>query len=111
MPEFSVGSVVVAEEPLESIEAADGAIVSMAGRRSFSWGGILLATVGTLVALALGLQHAQRELVDLPDAFIATDANIGFEDAEGLAVSPGFTSTGSTSSISAVSSTVVQTCQ
>jgi putative membrane protein len=58
------GSVVVTEEPMEAIEAADGALVPVAERRGFSWGGLLLSALGALVMLALGL-GLQRLIADL----------------------------------------------
>jgi putative membrane protein len=57
-------SVVVTEEPMEAIEAADGALVPVADRRGFSWGGMLLSALGALVMLALGL-GLQRLIADL----------------------------------------------
>jgi len=58
------GSVVVTEEPMEAIEAADGALVPVAERRGFSWGGMLLSALGALVMLALGL-GLERLIADL----------------------------------------------
>jgi putative membrane protein len=60
----AAGSVLVTEEPMEAIEAADGALVPIAERRGFSWGGLLLSTLGALVVLALGL-GLQRLIADL----------------------------------------------
>jgi putative membrane protein len=58
------GSVVVTEEPMEAIEAADGALVPVAERRGFSWGGMLLSALGALVMLTLGL-GLERLIADL----------------------------------------------
>jgi putative membrane protein len=57
-------SVVVTEEPMEAIEAADRALVPVGERRGFSWGGVLLSAVGALVLLALGL-GLERLIADL----------------------------------------------
>jgi putative membrane protein len=67
-PERAGGSVVVTEEPMEAIEAADGALVPVAERRGVSWGALLLSALGALVMLALGL-GLQRLIADL---FVAT---------------------------------------
>ena len=58
------GAVVVTEEPMEAIEAADGALVPLAPRRGLSWGGVLMSALGGLVTLALGL-GLERLIVDL----------------------------------------------
>ena len=54
-PMLRPGIVVVAEDPLESLEAADGTPVPMGVRRRAPWGGVLLSAVGGLVLLGLGL--------------------------------------------------------
>lgn len=61
------GAVVVTEEPMEAIEAADGALVPTAGRRGFSWGAILLSALGGLAMLAVGL-GLERMIADLFDS-------------------------------------------
>ena len=48
------GAVVITDEPMNAIEAADGTPVPMPRRRA-PWVGILLSALGGLVALALGL--------------------------------------------------------
>ena len=58
------GSVVVTEQPMEAIEAADGALVPLAPRRGLSWGGVFMSALGGLVTLALGL-GLERLIVDL----------------------------------------------
>ena len=58
------GAVVVTEEPIEAIEAADGALVPLAPRRGLSWVGVLMSALGGLVTLALGL-GLERLIVDL----------------------------------------------
>jgi putative membrane protein len=58
------GAVVVTEEPMEAIEAADGALVPLAPRRGLSWGGVLMSALAGLVMLALGL-GLERLIVDL----------------------------------------------
>jgi putative membrane protein len=63
-PERAGGSVVVTEEPLEAIEAADGALVPMAERRGFSWGWLFLSALGGLAIMAIGL-GLERLIVDL----------------------------------------------
>jgi putative membrane protein len=47
--------VVVVEEPLDAIEAADGTIVPMPERRGAPWGGVLLSALSGLILLGLGL--------------------------------------------------------
>ena len=58
------GAVVVTEEPMEAIEAADGVVVPLERSRRAPWGGILLSALGGLIALALGLA-AERLILDL----------------------------------------------
>ena len=55
--------ILVTEEPLEAIEAADGTPVPM-GRRRAPWVGILLSALGGLLLLAIGL-GVERLIVDL----------------------------------------------
>ena len=55
--------IVVTEEPLEAIEAADGTPVPM-GRRRAPWVGILLSALGGLLTLAIGL-GIERLITDL----------------------------------------------
>ena len=52
------GAIVVTEEPMEAIEAADGTPVPVRRRRA-PWVGLLLSALGGLVTLALGLALAQ----------------------------------------------------
>jgi len=52
------GAIVVTEEPMDAIEAADGTPVPVRRRRA-PWLGILLSAVGGLVTLALGLALEQ----------------------------------------------------
>lgn len=61
------GAVVVTEEPMEAIEAADGALVPVAERRGVSWGAMLLSALGGLAALAIGLGLA-RMIAELFDS-------------------------------------------
>lgn len=58
------GSVVVTEEPMEAIEAADRVVVPLPRRHRAPWGGILLSALGGLLTLGLGLAIEQliREL-------------------------------------------------
>jgi putative membrane protein len=49
-----LGSIVVTDQPMDAIEAADGTLVPVAHRR-VSWFGILLSALGSLLTLALGL--------------------------------------------------------
>src|SRR3954452_2722734 len=55
--------IVVTEEPLETIEAADGTPVPM-GRRRAPWVGILFSALGGLLTLAIGL-GLERLIADL----------------------------------------------
>jgi putative membrane protein len=57
-------AVVVTEEPFDAIEAADGTVVPMGGRRRAPWLGILLSTLSGLVLMALGLA-LENLIVDL----------------------------------------------
>ena len=77
------GAVVVTEEPMEAIEAADGALVPLAPRRGLSWGGVLISALGGLVTLALGL-GLERLIVDL---FVASPV-LGWVGARPCASSP-----------------------
>jgi putative membrane protein len=52
------GAVVVTEEPMEAIEAADGTPVPVRRRRA-PWVGLLLSALGGLLTLAVGLGLAQ----------------------------------------------------
>jgi putative membrane protein len=54
-PTVASGAVVITEEPLDAIEAADGTLVPMPARRRAPWLGILLSSLGGLLVLALGL--------------------------------------------------------
>jgi putative membrane protein len=54
-PTVASGAVVITEEPLDAIEAADGTLVPMPTRRRAPWLGILLSSLGGLLVLALGL--------------------------------------------------------
>ncbi len=58
--------IVVTEEPMEAIEAADGTPVPM-GRRRAPWVGILLSALGGLLTLAIGL-GVERLIADLFNA-------------------------------------------
>jgi putative membrane protein len=58
------GGVVVTENPLETIEAADGALVPVRQKRRFSFGSVLLSAGGSLVALGLGVA-LERLIADL----------------------------------------------
>jgi putative membrane protein len=60
----SGGAVVVTEDPLETIEAADGALVPVRVKRGFSFGGLLLSALGSLLTLAIGL-GLERLVADL----------------------------------------------
>src|SRR3954467_5925356 len=62
-PSVPRGAVVVTEEPLETIEAADGTPV-IVNRRRAPWVGILLSALGGLLTLAIGL-GLERLIVDL----------------------------------------------
>jgi len=63
-PEVKSGSVVVTEEPLDAIEAADGTLVPMAERRRAPWVGILLSALSGLLLLGIGLA-VESLIVDL----------------------------------------------
>jgi putative membrane protein len=54
-PNVASGSVVITEEPLDAIEAADGTLVPMPPRRRAPWLGILVSSLTGLLMLALGL--------------------------------------------------------
>jgi len=58
------GRVVITEEPLDSIEAADGVVVPMERRRGAPWGSILLSALFGLLTIALGFA-AERLITDL----------------------------------------------
>jgi putative membrane protein len=62
-PDGRRGAVVVTEEPMEAIEAADGVPVPVRRRRA-PWLGLLLSALGGLVTLALGL-GVERLIADL----------------------------------------------
>jgi putative membrane protein len=53
------GSVVVTEEPMDAIEAADRTVVPMGARRRMPWLSILLSALGGLATLGLGLAVEQ----------------------------------------------------
>ncbi len=53
------GSVVVTEEPMDAIEAADRTVVPMGKRRRMPWGAILVSAFGGLFTLAMGLALEQ----------------------------------------------------
>ncbi len=63
-PQVLGGDVVLTEEPLEAIEAADGTLVPMPESRRAPWVGILLSSVSGLVLLGLGLA-VERLIADL----------------------------------------------
>jgi putative membrane protein len=63
-PPERLGSVVVTEEPMEAIEAADRVVVPLPRRRRTPWGAILLSALGGLLTLGLGLA-LERLIVDL----------------------------------------------
>ncbi len=56
--------VVVTEEPLDTVEAADGVPVIAERKRRVPWLGILVSSVGALATLAIGLS-LERLIVDL----------------------------------------------
>jgi putative membrane protein len=58
------GRVVITEEPLDSIEAADGVVVPMERPRGAPWGSILLSALFGLLTIALGFA-AERLITDL----------------------------------------------
>ena len=58
------GDIVVIEEPLDAIEAADGTLVPVPARRRAPWVGILLSALGGLVLMAIGLE-VETLIVDL----------------------------------------------
>ncbi|HEX2508888.1 MAG TPA: TIGR01620 family protein [Microvirga sp.] len=58
------GDIVVIEEPLDAIEAADGTLVPVPARRRAPWVGILLSALGGLVLMAIGL-GVETLIVDL----------------------------------------------
>jgi putative membrane protein len=55
------GRAVITEQPLETIEAADGVTVPMGRRKGMPWGAILFGALGLLLSLGLGL--AVEELI------------------------------------------------
>src|SRR3954452_12644398 len=63
-PTVASGSVVITDEPLDAIEAADGTLVPMPTRRRAPWLTILMSSLGGLVSLALGLAF-ERLILDL----------------------------------------------
>jgi putative membrane protein len=63
-PTIASGSVVITEEPMDAIEAADGTLVPMPTRRRAPWLTILLSSLGGLLTLALGLAF-ERLILDL----------------------------------------------
>ena len=62
-PDAPAGAIVVTEEPLEIIDAADGIRVPLGERRA-PWFGVLLSALGGLVTLGLGLAM-ERLIADL----------------------------------------------
>ncbi|MBM6580505.1 TIGR01620 family protein [Microvirga sp. BT689] len=54
-PNITAGAVQVTEEPFDAIEAADGMVVPMGGKRRAPWLGILLSALSGLLLLGLGL--------------------------------------------------------
>ena len=63
-PNITAGAVQVTEEPFDAIEAADGVVVPMGGKRRAPWVGILLSALSGLLLLALGLA-VENLIVDL----------------------------------------------
>ena len=63
-PELRSGAVVVTEDPLETIEAADGTPVPLGARRRTPWGTIFASALGGLLALGFGLA-LERWIADL----------------------------------------------
>ena len=63
-PEVAAGSVVVTDDPVDAIEAADGVVVPMGPRRRAPWVSIFLSALSGLLVLGLGLA-VQRLIVDL----------------------------------------------
>lgn len=61
---LGTNDVVITEEPLDAIEAADGTLVPMGGRRRAPWVGIFLSALGALVSLGIGLA-VERLIADL----------------------------------------------
>ena len=53
-PDVTGGTVVVTDEPFDAIEAADGVVVPMNGRRRAPWLAILLSALSGLVVLGDG---------------------------------------------------------
>jgi putative membrane protein len=54
-PNVTGGSIQVTEEPFDAIEAADGVVVPMGGRRRAPWVGILLSALSGLIVMGLAL--------------------------------------------------------
>ncbi|MET0744942.1 MAG: TIGR01620 family protein [Microvirga sp.] len=63
-PDVTGGSIVVTDEPLDAIEAADGAIVPMGERRRAPWLAVLVSALSGLLVLGLGLA-VETLIVDL----------------------------------------------
>jgi putative membrane protein len=63
-PNVTAGAVQVTEEPFDAIEAADGIVVPMGGKRRAPWLGILLSALSGLLLLGLGLA-VESLIVDL----------------------------------------------
>ncbi|MEE1657220.1 TIGR01620 family protein [Microvirga sp. CF3062] len=63
-PNITAGAVQVTEEPFDAIEAADGVVVPMGGKRRAPWLGILLSALSGLLLLGLGLA-VENLVVDL----------------------------------------------
>lgn len=61
---MTAGAVQVTEEPFDAIEAADGVVVPMGGKRRAPWVGILLSALSGLLLLGLGLA-VENLIVDL----------------------------------------------
>jgi putative membrane protein len=58
------GGVVITEEPLEAIEAADGVVVPMERRHGVPWGGMLASALSGLALIAVGFA-VERLVADL----------------------------------------------
>jgi putative membrane protein len=54
-PDIEGGSVIVTDDPVDAIEAADGVLVPMPGRRRAPWTALLLSALSGLLLLGLGL--------------------------------------------------------
>jgi putative membrane protein len=63
-PNVTAGAVQVTEEPFDAIEAADGVVVPMGGKRRAPWVTVLLSALSGLLMLGLGLA-VENLIVDL----------------------------------------------